>query len=137
VDTMIGSGTQDVYQYGSGDGRATIVNGAGANTGPTNQLNFVNGISDNNLWFLQSGNNLQIDVMGTQSQITIDGWFSGAGNDLQEITAGGLKLDSQVSQLVQAMAAYSANNPGFNPATATQAPNNLTLQTTIAAAWHH
>jgi hypothetical protein len=34
------------------------------------------------------------------------------------------------------MATYSANNAGFNPATATQAPNDPNLQATIAAAWH-
>ncbi len=32
---------------------------------------------------------------------------------MQEITAGGLKIDSQISQLVQAMATYSANNTGL------------------------
>jgi hypothetical protein len=35
------------------------------------------------------------------------------------------------------MATYSANNPGFNPATATQMPTDSNLQSAIAAAWHH
>jgi hypothetical protein len=35
------------------------------------------------------------------------------------------------------MATYAAANPGFNPATATQAPNDPGLQSAIAAAWHH
>jgi hypothetical protein len=35
------------------------------------------------------------------------------------------------------MATYSANNPSFNPATASQMPNDPTLQAAIAAAWHH
>jgi hypothetical protein len=52
---------------------------------------------------LRSGNDLQIDVMGSQSKLTISGWFSSAGDQLQEITADGLKIDSQVSQLVQAI----------------------------------
>jgi hypothetical protein len=80
---------------------------------------------------------LQIDLMGTKSAITISNWFSGAGNQLQEITAGGLKLDSQVSQLVQAMATYAANNPGFDPTAVAQAPTDPNLQNAIAAAWHH
>jgi len=75
--------------------------------------------------------------MGTRDHVTISGWFASAGKDLSEITAGGLEIDSQVSQLVQAMASYSSANPGFNPTTATQAPNDPTLQGAIASAWHH
>ena len=135
--TLIDGGTQGVYQYGPGDGQATIVNGSSSNASATNQLNFGSSISDEQLWFLQSGNNLQIDVLGTSSQVTINNWFGSTGNQLQEITAGGLKIDSQVSQLVQAMATYSANNPGFNPeATGQQMSNNSTLQTAIGASWH-
>lgn len=63
-------------------------------------------------------------------------WLTAGGNKALEITAGGLKLDNQISQLVQAMATYSANNPGFDPVTASQAPNDTSLQNAIAAAWH-
>ena len=135
--TLVDSGTQGIYQYGPGDGQTTIVNGSSSNTSATNQLNFGSSVSDEQLWFLQSGNNLQIDMLGTSSQVTINNWFGSSGNQLQEITAGGLKIDSQVSQLVQAMATYSANNPEFNPtATGQQMPNNSTLQNSIATSWH-
>jgi hypothetical protein len=43
---------------------------------------------------------------------------------------------SAVAQLVQAMATYSAGNPGFDPTSVAQAPNDAGLQTTIAASWH-
>jgi hypothetical protein len=51
-------------------------------------------------------------------------------------TADGLKLDSQVAQLVSAMASFSSANPGFDPTTATQVPNDPALQGVVAAAWH-
>jgi hypothetical protein len=35
------------------------------------------------------------------------------------------------------MATYSANNPGFNSATASQMPTGSNLQSAIAAAWCH
>jgi hypothetical protein len=89
------------------------------------------------LWFLQAGNNLQIDVMGTNSQITVAGWFGSAGSQLSEVTAGGVKIDSQISQLVQAMATYSAYNPGFDPTEVAQAPSDPSLQGAIASTWHH
>jgi Ca2+-binding RTX toxin-like protein len=137
ADTLIDSGTQSFYRYGSGDGPATIVNGSSANSGASNELDLGPGLSDENLWFVQSGNDLQIDITGTNSGVTLKGWFSSAGNQLQGITAGGLKIDSQISQLVQAMATYSADNPGFNPAAVAQAPNDNALQSAIAASWHH
>ena len=74
--------------------------------------------------------------MGTTSQRTVSNWFAPTGNQPLEIIAGGLKLDNQVAQLVQAMATYSSNNPGFNPVAASQVPNDTALQNTIAAAWH-
>ena len=137
ADRLADSGTGGLYQFASGDGNATIVNSGSGKTSASNALAFGSGLSDQNLWFVQSGNNLQIDLMGTKTHVTISGWFSSAANQTQEITAGGLEIDSQVSQLVQAMASYSAANPGFNPTTATQAPNDPTLQSTIASAWHH
>jgi hypothetical protein len=135
-DTLSAAGSNDDYAFGRGDGTATVVNGAAGATAATNELDLGAGIADNQLWLLRSGNDLQIDLMGTSSHVTVRGWFASTGSQLQEITAGGLKLDSHVAQLVQAMATYSGNNPGFNPVTATQAPNDATLQTAIAAAWH-
>jgi Ca2+-binding RTX toxin-like protein len=138
TSTLAGSGFQEAYQFAAGDGQATIINGSSAAFPASNELDFGTGISDQNLWFVQSGNDLQIDLLGTQSQVTVSNWFGSAGSQLSEITAGGLKIDSQVAQLVQAMATFSADNPGFNPtaATATQAPNDPALQSAIAAAWH-
>jgi hypothetical protein len=70
--------------------------------------------------------------------VTATNWFSGGSNQFQEITAGSLKIDNQVSQLVQAMATYSANNPGFDPTSPSisAVPNDTSLQNTVAAAWH-
>jgi hypothetical protein len=82
----------------------------------------------------ESGNNLKIELMGTNTSVSVSG-----SNQLQEITAGGLKLDSQMSQLVQAMATYSASPCGFDRTSAsmTAAPNDSAPQAAIAAAWHN
>jgi hypothetical protein len=134
--TIVDTGTASFIQFGVGDAAANIINGSSANSTASNELDMGAGISDEQLWFVRSGNNLQIDVMGSQGQVTVSNWFASTGNQLSEITAGGLKLDSQLSQLVQAMATYSAANPGFNPTAVSQAPNNAALQGAIAAAWH-
>ena len=76
--------------------------------------------------------------MGTADHVTVAGWYASPAAQLQQITtADGFKLDTQVAQLVQAMATFATANPGFDPVTAAQAPNDATLQTTLAAAWHH
>jgi hypothetical protein len=74
--------------------------------------------------------------MGSQDRVTISGWFDPTA-ELSDITAGGLTLNhSAVAQLVQAMSTFLANNPAFDPATATQVPNDAGLQNTITTSWH-
>jgi hypothetical protein len=147
-DTLIGNGGADTYQVARGGGQDRIVNGVSSNTGATGELDFASGIATNQLWLLRtsngvastSGSDLQIDIIGTTDHVTVAGWFNNAYSPLSEITtADGSKLDSGLSQLVQAMATFSAGNPGFDPTASTfsQAPNDANLQNAIAAAWHH
>jgi len=134
-----GDGTIGVYAanlFGRGGGQDIIVNALNGNPGPSGELDFLPGISSNQLWLKQAGNDLLVQVMGGQDRVTVSNWFANSSARLQEIKAGGLEIDAGLSQLVQAMATYSANNPAFNPATASQAPNDPALQTAIAAAWH-
>jgi Subtilase family len=134
--SMADTGSQGFYDYARGDGQATISNGPGSSASPSNELDFGSGIADNQLWLTQSGNDLNIDVMGSSSQVTVAGWYASPNNQLQQITAGGLTLlNNQVGQLVQAMATYSTNSPGFDPTAVAQAPNDPTVQNAIAAHW--
>ncbi|WP_420970809.1 calcium-binding protein [Bradyrhizobium sp. B120] len=136
TETANGGARSNFYQVSSGTGQAAI--NLPTATGSRNELDFVGGINDDQLWFERSGDNLSVDLLGTNTSVTINGWFSGAGSQLQEITAGGLKIDSQVSQLVQAMATYAAANPGFDPTSSSvhTVPNDASLQSTMSAAWH-
>jgi hypothetical protein len=128
--------TNNTYLATTGSGQIAIT--AHNATGTTNELDFTGGITDQNLWFLQSGNDLQIDILGTDTHVTVGGWFSSSDSQLQEINAAGLKIDNGVSQLVQAMATYSANNSGFDPTSAAvhMVPNDAGLQNALAATWH-
>lgn len=141
-DTLNG-GASDTYEFGSTFGSDTINNTAfGSATTANGKLTFGSGVTDEKLWFKQSGNNLLIDLLGTTDQITIDNWFgSNAGAQLSEIDAGSLKLTTAVSALVTAMATYAAAHTGFNPQTSgTTMPTDTTLQNAIAgtgsSAWH-
>jgi hypothetical protein len=133
-DAVTGGNGENTIVYNSSVGHASVSVSSGNSA--ANKLDFGSALSDESLWFEQSGNDLKIDVLGTTSDITVSNWYSGTGNQLQEITAGSLKLDSQLSSLVAAMATFSAGNPGFDPTLATQMPTDSALQSTIAAAWH-
>ncbi|WP_316158348.1 MULTISPECIES: calcium-binding protein [unclassified Bradyrhizobium] len=136
-DIFVGGGGSDRYLFGSDAGALTILNGVSGGA-PSGRLEFSEGIADTNLWLVQSGDNLEVDLLGTNSKVTVKDWFSVPSSQLQEITAGGLKIDSQISQLVQAMASYSSSHAGFDPTSSSNqtAPDDPALQASIAAAWH-
>ena len=138
-DTLIGGGGYDTYRVGGGMGH-TVVNNAASDgvTTARGEVDFAAGVGSTKLWLERVGNDLQVDILGSSDHLTISGWYGGnARAQVQSFkTADGLTLDSQIEQLVSAMASYSAANPSFNPATASQLPNDPTLQNTVAAAWH-
>jgi len=136
AEVAYGGARNNAYQVTTSTGQSQI--NLSSATGSKNEIDFLSGITDQNLWFEHAGNDLKIDLLGTNTSTTVSNWFSGSSGALQEITAGGLKIDSQISQLVQAMATYSANNSGFDPTSSSiQAlPNDTALQGAVSAAWH-
>jgi Ca2+-binding RTX toxin-like protein len=138
-DTLIGGGGYDSYQFGTTMGQSLVNNLASdGNSSASGEIDFLSGVSYDQLWFMQTGNDLQVDLLGTTNHVTISGWYGGSDRaQVQSFnTADGLKLDSQIAQLVAAMATYSTNNPGFDPTQATQMPTDSGLQSTLSTAWH-
>jgi hypothetical protein len=85
-------------------------------------LQFVSGIADNQRWsdrvdgsgnLSSTGNNLRITVMGSTDTVTVNGEFNSStayaalGN--YTLTGSGLVLDSQLSNLVSAMASFETS----------------------------
>ena len=132
---MVG-GANATYLYHPGDGSDVIVNGTASETTATGMLDFGSTLSADNFWFVKSGNDLQIDILGAHEQVTVADWFAGGSHQLQEIKAGGVEIDANVQQLVQAMAVYSTAHPGFDPTATSQMPSDAHLQTGVAASWH-
>ncbi|MBR0899592.1 hypothetical protein JQ616_31965, partial [Bradyrhizobium tropiciagri] len=134
-----GNGGFDEYQFGRGSGQDRIINGTGSGTIAQGELDVGPGVSTNQLWLQRSGNDLAVNILGTHDQAIVANWFGGnADAQLARIvTADGSVLDTQINQLVQAMATYASANSGFDPATSTQAPNDPALQNAIGSAWHH
>ncbi|WP_319799158.1 DUF4082 domain-containing protein, partial [Nitrobacter sp.] len=136
---LVGGGGRDTYKIDAAAGQVDIDNRASDGITTANgEIDFGTGISVDQLWFAQSGSDLRISVLGASEQVTVTDWYAGnARAQVQSFnTAGGLQLDSQLAQLVSAMATYSAANPGFNAATASQMPVDSSLQNAVASAWH-
>jgi hypothetical protein len=139
ADKVTGGPGNNVYDFNNSTGASLdISNGFAGGAAPHGELNFPTGLTDQNLWLVESNNNLVVEVIGTSEKATVEGWFgANPSAQLSEIAAGGLKLDSQVAQLVSAMATFSAANPGFDPTTpGAVMPTDPTLQSALAAAWH-
>lgn len=110
-DTLVGQAGNDTYVFSRGDGQDLVADND-ATLGNLDTLQFTD-IKQTNLWFRHVGNDLQIDVLGAQDQITVKDWYvggaSGSDNQIERIrTAEGYTLyDSDVEKLVQAMASFA------------------------------
>ncbi len=105
-DYLDGGKGDDTYLFDSDFGKDTIDNQRADSS--DNDIAKFNGIDYRQLWFSKSGNDLKITVAGTDNQVIVKNWYNHADNQLDSIEAGGLTLlNSQVDQLVNAMAAYN------------------------------
>lgn len=104
-DFLEGGSGSDTYRFSLQDGQDKI-NNHDAGQEDSDTLSF-DGITYDDLWFSQQGNNLVIDVVGTNDRVTVNNWFKGDDYHLDTIEAGSHVLqDGHVSQLVNAMAVF-------------------------------
>jgi len=133
-DALNGGTGNDTYVFGRGSG-ADLVTENDATAGNTDVASFGTGISSEQLWFAKSGNDLQVSIIGTTDTLTVSNWYLGSQYHVEQFkTADGkLLLDSQVQNLVNAMAAFAPpaagqSNLGGSTASA--------LAPVLAANWH-
>jgi Ca2+-binding RTX toxin-like protein len=134
-DVLIGNLGNDTYQFNRGDGQDIIIDSDNTiNNKDTAQLGSA--INRDQLWFKQSGNNLEISVIGTGDKMIVQNWYSGTANHLEEIktTDGQMLIESRVQNLVQAMAAF--NPPAMGQTTLSQDYQDA-LMPTIVANWQN
>jgi hypothetical protein len=144
-NTLVGTSVYDYYLFGSNAQTETIANGVSTNSGPSGEVDMPT--THDELWLIESGNNLVVDVLGTTKQATIDNWYAGSSTSWQQLesivaTDGYTLSNANVQSLVQAMATFSAGNSGFNPQTTTNtslsdSAYNGALATAYSNAWHH
>ncbi|WP_271273641.1 calcium-binding protein [Aliamphritea hakodatensis] len=131
-DTLNGGFGNDRYQFAEGDGQDVINQN---DVSGKDVLAFDGDISADEIWFRRHGEDLRITIVGSDDQVTVNNWYRGDSYQLDKIeTESGVLINSQVNQLVNAMAVFSAPEgvDGVIPQTAKD-----TLQPVLAQAWEH
>ncbi|MGH6638694.1 MAG: putative Ig domain-containing protein [Polaromonas sp.] len=120
----------DVYQWGRGQGLDTI-----QEQGGTNRLEIAAGVSADQLWFRQDGNNLDISILGTNDQMVVYGWYANTANQLDriELSDGEALLNTNVQKLVDAMASFAPPAAGQTQYTPQE---SQALAPVLAANWY-
>jgi hypothetical protein len=119
------------YTRSGGDGADTLANIEKLNK---DVVQFASGITADQLWFRQVGNNLEVSIIGTEDKLTLNSWYAGSGYQVEEFRTsdGHVLIDTQVQNLVQAMASFVPPAPGQT--TLPQAYQN-SLAPLLAADW--
>jgi Ca2+-binding RTX toxin-like protein len=133
ADALVGGTGNDTYWLGRGYGADTITeNDTAADN--TDVARFDTGIATDQLWFTQTGNNLNVSIIGTTDKFTLSNWYLGNQHHVEQFKTsdGKTLLDSQVQNLVQAMASFAPPPVGQTTLTTAQ---QTALAPVIAANW--
>ncbi|AGI23743.1 HlyJ hemolysin-like protein [Pseudomonas sp. ATCC 13867] len=131
-DYLIAGAGSDTYMFALGDGQDVINNLSSTPDIDTDVLS-IEGIVREELWLSRDGDDLVIDVTGSEDGITIQDWYANSAQQLDVIQAGSSSLyANQVDSLVNAMAAFGAPAGGELNLTQTQRDQ---LNVVIAANW--
>ncbi|ODS22979.1 hypothetical protein AB835_11285 [Candidatus Endobugula sertula] len=103
-DYLYGDSGNDTYFFSGHFGQDRINNNEGWGT-YHDRVEFDDvDIETNDLWFSQQGNDLQVDVLGSDERVTVRNWY-GATNQVDEFRVGSsVLLANQVNNLVQILA---------------------------------
>jgi Ca2+-binding RTX toxin-like protein len=137
IDGGIGSNTLD---GGTGDDTYVLERTYGASDltdndstgGNSDTLQLGADIAPDQMWFRQSGNDLLVNVIGTDAQMTIKDWFLGSDHQVEQIVTDDEDVldHTAVQNLVSAMSSLTM------PGTTTLSPEyHAQLDTVIAANW--
>jgi Ca2+-binding RTX toxin-like protein len=132
-DTLNGGAGNDTYVFGLGDGTDTITdNDSTAGNADTVQ----SGYNPLDLIFSRSGNNLNVLANNTTDQINVQNWYNGTANQTEVFQAsdGRQLLNTQVDQLIQAMATFCADHGGITWSQAIQ-QNPTEVQQVLSQCW--
>jgi Ca2+-binding RTX toxin-like protein len=130
-NVLTGLAGNDTYLYNRGGGQDTVVD----NSGTSDTMLFGATINPIDLVLSQNGNDLWLSLHGSSDRVTIQNWYGGSANQTEVIQAdnGQDLLNTQVDQLIQAMAQFSAETGLTWDQGIDQRPQDV--QAIVAASW--
>ncbi len=141
-DTLDGGAGNDILADGTGNDTYAFGRGAGQDwlldydttAGNTDTVNA--GVNPLDLVFARSGSNLQMSIHGGTDTLTVQSWYTGTANQTELFRASdnSTLANTQIDQLIQAMAQFSANNGGITWDQAID-QNPTEVQAVLAAYW--
>ncbi|SFP21364.1 calcium-binding protein, partial [Variovorax sp. 770b2] len=131
-DLLSGGAGNDTYVMGRGYG-VDRVDEDDATTGNADVAVFDASVDQ--LWFRQIENDLEVSLIGTGDKLVVNDWYLGSQHHVEQFKSisGKTLMDSQVQNLVQAMASFAPPAAGQ---TALPANYQASLMPIIAANWH-
>ncbi|MBL0075973.1 MAG: hypothetical protein IPP41_08565 [Rhodocyclaceae bacterium] len=106
-DTLSGGIGNDTYVFARGDGSDTIKEND-ATVGNADAIQFLAGITSDQIWLRHVGNNLEVSVIGTGDKLVIKDWYLGDSYHVEQFKTADSKIltDDDVENLVQAMSPF-------------------------------
>ena len=132
-NTLTGLGGHDTYLYNRGGGQDSVND----NSGTSDKVLFGMTINPLDLVLSRQVNDLRLAVHGSTDMVTIQNWYSAPTTaQIETIQAGNGQalLNTQVDQLIQAMASFSQQTGLTWDQAIDQRPQEV--QTLLAANWH-
>ncbi|WP_296994787.1 cadherin-like domain-containing protein [Thalassospira sp. UBA1131] len=133
-DMMSGDDSADTFIFGNG-GDADVI----LDADNSDHIEMTSGVDAEDVWFLQNGEDLVIQLLGHQDNLTVSDWFDGTGNHLVnyiELGSGASLDGANVQALVDAMSVF-----GVGDVIADTIDRNSeafsNVQTVIAANWQN
>ena len=130
-DRLNGGSGNDTFLFGRGDGQDLVQD----NSGAADKLLYDAGINPLDLVISRQANDLRLSIHGSTDHVTIQNWYTSSANRTETIQAGNgqTMLSTQVDQLIQAMAGFTAQTGLTWDQAIDQRPQDV--QTVLAASW--
>lgn len=133
-DAMRGGLGDDTYLIHRGEGQDVITENDGT-VGNSDRLQYGVTINPLDLVISRQVNDLRLAVHGSADQVTIRDWYASTNHHIETVQAGNgeLLLNTQVDQLIQAMASFSQQSGLTWDQAIDQRPQDV--QAILAASW--
>ena len=130
-DTVNGGSGNDTFLFGRGEGQDLVQD----NSGAADTILYDAGINPLDLVISRQANDLRVVIHGSPDQITVQNWYVSTTNRIETIQTGNGQtlLSTQVDQLIQAMAGFTAQTGLTWDQAIDQRPQEV--QVVLAASW--